>query len=205
MISSITISQDNKVLTSDLMAVHSPLVFLVDVEYSGTDPEILFVDVLDADDTLLGSFKAIPYKDLLPTIRQFMFIADSVLRGYMESFEEFVQGSDTLVAVPDITKQFKLIFSDPDSICPPTELEFVAIHSASQFGSNPNRSDIFNNDPDEYIAIANFPVYVYFYNDDPNNVVTIGDSSVQEVIATDYDDDQFTDFDDRLFLIDIIT
>ena len=201
----LTISQNNKVGSSDLMAVHSPLIFLVDVEYSGTDPYFIYVDIYDIDDALLGTFKCIPYLDLLPTIRQFMFIADSVLRGYMDLFNDQIQTNNSFIHIPAITKVFKLVFRDPDGVATDAETTITAIHAASQFGENQNLSSIYLNETQEYLCGVNLPVYVYFYNDSELNTVMVEDQSFQESIALDYDDTEFADFDDRLFTINVIT
>ena len=59
-ITTISISQDNKVDESNLMAVQSPLIFLIDVTYSGDPPDILYCDLQDEDSVLLNTFKCIP-------------------------------------------------------------------------------------------------------------------------------------------------
>lgn len=174
MITGISISQDNKIGDSDLLAVHSPLIFLIDVTYTGLIPDILYCDIYNEDSELLGSFKCIPYKDLLPEIRQFMFIADGFLRGYMEGFDDFVQTEYSLVYVEDITKIFELKFRDPDAGIPDEAITFTAIHAIKQFGESPNLLEIYNNDSDLYIAAKNKPCYIYFYNNDENNIISVG-------------------------------
>lgn len=200
----ILITQDNQLGSSDLLAVQSPLSFLIDFTYVGSAPNVLYCDIYNSDDDLLDTFKCIPYKDLVPGLRQFIFIADSVLRGYMDDFEEFVQTSGTFQFVDNITTEFKLTFRDPDDIALSVSTEFTACHASRQFGENPNMIEIFNNEIDCYITSENKPVYVYFYNDDPANIVTVEDQSFSEQIALDYDDTEFADFDDTLFTIDII-
>lgn len=184
-ITGISISQDNKVGDSDLLATQSPLVFLVDVTYTGLIPDVLYCDIYDKDSELLSTFKCIPYKDLLPTIRQFMFIADGILRGYMEDFNDFVQTENSLEYVEDITKIFELKFRDPDAGVTDESITFTAIHAIRQFGENPNLSEIYNNDHDTYIAAKGKPCYVYFYNNNESNVLSIGSagSTVKFVVS----------------------
>lgn len=203
-LSLLEISQDNVYNGSDLMPIHSDLTFLIDVTYSGTRPDFIYCDVFNEDTELLGTFKCIPYKDLSLSIRQFAFKSSSVLRGYMNEYDDFVQSEYSFLPVPDITKYFKLTFRDPDGVASEVSQEIYAIHGANQFGQNPNKDDIYNNETDTYITAENQPVYVYFYNDDATNTVTVEDQSFQLVTALDYDDTEFADYDDTLFTIDII-
>lgn len=172
-ISNINIHQDNKVGDSDLLAVHSPLSFLVDVTYSGAIPDILYCDIYHELE-LLSTFKCIPYQDLLPNERRFIFIADSIIRGYMGEFDDFIQTENSLVSVPDITKIFELKFRDPDAGVADESVLFTAIQAAKEFGESPNLTEIFNNDSDVYIAAKDKVCYVYFYNSDPLGVPTVG-------------------------------
>ena len=172
MISSLEIYQDNKIGDSNLMAVHSPLVFLIDANYSTTDPYFIYCKLYDGE-TLLNTFRCIPYKDLTTTKRRFMFIADSILRGYMEGYDDFVQSSSSLAFVEDITKEFTLVFSDPDGDADDVSLDIVAMHGVSQFGENQNKVDIFSNESEIIIAANNKPCYVYFYNDDITNEISV--------------------------------
>lgn len=184
-ITDISIHEDNKVGDSDLLAVHSPLTFLVDVTYTGAVPDVLYCDVYDEDALLLSTFKCIPYQDLLPTQRRFIFIADSIIRGYMDSFDDFVQSENSLVHVDGATKIFELKFRDPDAGVSDESVTFTAINAAREFGENPNLSEIFNNDTQTYIAAKDETVYVYFYNDDTANIITIGDSFITKFIISD--------------------
>lgn len=178
-ITDISIHEDNKVGDSDLLAVHSPLAFLIDVTFTGAIPDVLFCDVYDEDAVLLATFKCIPYQDLLPTERRFIFIADSILRGYMNEFDDFVQTENSFVAVSDITKIFELKFRDPDAGVPDAEVTFTAIQASKEFGENPNLTDIFNNETQIYLAPKDGVVYIYFYNDDPTAAVSINGELLQ--------------------------
>lgn len=172
-ISSLSFYQDNKVGDSNLMPIHSPLIFLVDAVYDTEDPYYIYCKVYNESDQLLDTFKCLPYKDITVTQRRFMFIADSILRGYMESFEDFAQTNNTLEYVEDITKRFKLVFSDPDENATDIELEIVAIHGVSQFGEHPNKSNIYNNEAETIIGISGKPCYIYFYNNDEDNILSL--------------------------------
>ena len=71
-ITDITISQDNKVASSNLVPIHSPVIFIVDVTYTGLIPEVLNVEISD-ETGLLETYRAIAYSDPSATERQFVF------------------------------------------------------------------------------------------------------------------------------------
>lgn len=173
----LTVIQDNKVISgSDLLCVHSPLIFIIDAEYTGTAPDAIYVKVQDVPAyTLLGTYKLIPYLDTSSTHRQFIFIADAIIRGLMEDFPDFVQSGQSLVPVADIIKKFSLVFIDTLEAVMGLEVIFMALCATRQFGDNPNAIEIFNNDVDTYHGAVNKPVYVYFYNDLATNVITVED------------------------------
>lgn len=184
MISSLNLIQDNKVVNSDLMAIHSPFIFLVDAIYTG---EVLFIycKIYNESDQLLNTFKCIPYKDITATQRRFMFVANSILQGEMEGFEDFAQSVGSFVPVPDITKKFKLVFSDPDDVADDLEVEIMACHGVKQFGSSPNMSEIYTNESETVTGVKGHPVYVYFYNDNASNVISLSDIYTATLIVSD--------------------
>jgi len=172
-ITSISITQDNIVEDSNLIPIHSPVMFIADVLYTGLVPDTINVQILNESDTLLQTYKCIPYRDLLTGIRQFIFIASEPIRSLMEDFADFAQLVETLVAVPDITKIFKLKFVDPDNSAIFDVETFTFAHAIKQFGENPNLNEQYNNEDDHYFAAKNTPVYLYFYNNDSANVVNV--------------------------------
>jgi hypothetical protein len=201
----INIDQDNKDGVSDLLPAHSKLVFLIDVEYTGAAPDRLDVEIYDTDDTLLETYNAIPFDDLLgtPATRQFAFVADGIVRGLMEEFDDTFQLFDTLVSIPEMTTRLRLKFIDPDNASMYDEGTYTFVHGARQFGENPNLKDQYDNDSDVYYAVKDGVVYVYFYNNNENNTLVIG-SNVVEVFALDFDDASiFTDYEDTNFTIDV--
>lgn len=201
-INSITISQDNKVGASNLMPIHSTLVFLVDVEFTGSYPLKLFVDFI-VDGNILDTFKAIPYKDILANTRQFAFVANDVVKGLMNDFSDTYQLNETIVHIQDITKTATLKFRDPDNELTFATIDVTFIHGAAQFGDNPNLDAIYNNDDSIYYGPDGGFVYMYFYNDDVNNILTIDSPTVRVVYAEDYDGAVFEDFNGNLFEIDV--
>ena len=203
-ITGVSISQNNIVSGSNLIPIHSPVIFIADVTYSGLLPNILNVQILDDTDTLLETYKAIPYRDPLATVRQFMFVAGEPIRSLMNGLEDFFQLDDTLEYVDDITKVIKLKFVDPDNELTFDEVTLDFAHATEQFGNNPNLVDQFNNEDDNYFAPDGGFVYVYFYNDDITNDVAIDGPLITEGNALDYDDSIFTDYDDSIFTIDTL-
>ena len=202
-ISNITISQDNKVDDSNLVPIHSPVIFIADVTYSGIVPDVLNVEISDGTG-LLETYRAIPYKDPLATVRQFVFIASTAIKGLMESFEDFHQLNETFLPVPDITKEFTLKFVDPNNAATFDEVLINFLHGHSQFGENPNKDAQFNNDSDIYFAGIGQFVYVYFYNNDANNDVAIDGPLLTEVAAQDDDGTEFQDDDGEVFTIEVL-
>lgn len=199
-ITSVTISQNNFIGSSDLLPVHSTLVFIADVAYSGAVPDVLYVDISDVGG-VLETYRAIPYKDPLSTLRQFAFIANDVIKGLMGGFDDELQLNESLVYIEDITKTLILKFYDPDDEDTNDTLIATFIHGAAQFGENPNFDSIYDNDSDTYLVPSGSFAYLYFYNEAEANVLTIGDADLQYEVALDYDDDDFTDYDDEQFTI----
>jgi len=201
-ISDITISQDNIINGSNLMPVHSPLIFLVDVTYSGPDPTILLVDVI-SDSEILETYKCIPYNDPLESVRIFAFVANDVMKGLMDNVDDFAQLNETLEYCEGITKIFTLKFYDPDNDLINDTVIIDLVHGAAQFGDNPNFDTIFNNDDQVIYGPDGKWCYIYFYNEDINNVLTVGQPVATLELAADYDDEIFTDYDDDSFQIDV--
>lgn len=202
MITDITISQDNIYNGSNLVPVHSPLVFLADVTYTSQAPDIIYVDIL-VDGEVVDTFKPIPFADPLGTVRTFAFVASEVLKGIMAGFDDFAQLIDTFNYVDGITKLVTIKFYDPDAPATSDSVEVDLIHGAAQFGENPNLDGVYNNEDQVYVGPEGSFVYIYFYNDDVANVLTIGSPVTLFEIATDFDDVEFTDFDDVEFEIEI--
>ena len=172
-ISSIVISQDNIILGSNLVPIHSPVVFLIDVTHSGLVPNTISVDLI-FNAVVQKTYSCIPYKDLSTTIRQFAFIANDAIKSLMDDFDDFAQLTDVLVNVENITKLITLKFFDPDLITTFDEVELNFIHAANQFNENANLLEVYDNDPDTYYTNENGYVYIYFYNNDPAATLSIG-------------------------------
>lgn len=191
-ITNIAISENNIEGDSDLMAVHNPLVFTINATFTGAAPELLYARVYDEDDVLLGTFKCIPYQDLTATIRQFMFIASDILRGFMDGFDDEAQSAFSLAFMENFTKVFNIEFDSQETPSgSEDEVEVVALHGVRQFGDNPNAENIFNNVALTYYGSENKPIYVYCYNDDAADTITI---------TPGLDDDNFIEYDGDYFI-----
>lgn len=164
-VTNIAVSQTNIVGDCNLLAVHSPLVFLIDVTYTGAAP-LLKCDVNDSAGVIIADdaiFNCIYYRDLAANIRQFMFIADQILRGYMPEFADFVQTSESVSQVTNIPLAFQLRFYDEGDTIEETA-DIIAYASSRQFGQTPAMTEMFLNESDTYIAGSGKTVYIYFFN-----------------------------------------
>lgn len=199
---SISISQSNVVEGSNLLPIHSPLVFLADVSYTGINPYVLYVDVI-YNGEVLDTFKAIPYNDPFNGVRTFAFVANSVIKGLMGSFDDFLQLNNTLSYVENITKLVTIQFRDPANELTTAFIEVDLIHGAAQFGDYPNFADVYNNENKIYYGAKGSFVYAYFYNNDTDNIITVNSGTTTLEDAQDFNDDIFTDFNDVNFQIDV--
>jgi hypothetical protein len=166
----ITVTQDNKVGNSDLLAIHSPVIFLVNVVYNGNAPEIVNAFMLE-------NYKCILYADISGTERQFAFIANEPALSNMPDFSDFAQLDDTLVHADYATRPLQIVFFEPITAIW-TSIYPVFCHATKQFGSVPNLTDVYNNVTDYYYAEKDKDVYVYFYSKDIGSVLRVGSSVV---------------------------
>lgn len=193
-ITAIELAQDNLVGSVNAMAVHSPLVFLVDVEYNSIAPDYIYAELLLAGQSLIIA-RCIYVTDISATVRRFKFTADEIIRSYMPEFDDFVQSGGSVVEATNISRSFDLVFKSDLGGTIQQSINIDAVHCARQIGQNQNLSDITANSTDVYIGAPNKPVYVYFYNTEsglPSNLV----------YALDYDDNFFIDYDDSKFTLD---
>lgn len=205
-INTLTISQDNKIGASDLLSIHNPLVFLCDVFYTGQYPTFIYVDVF-LDGVLNKTYKAIPFKDLSGTYRQFAFYADAIIRQLFIDLEttlldDFPQSAGTLVFVENLTRNITITFRDPNENAADASVSIVACSAASQFGdiNGSNLKTLFDNDTQTYYCAFGGRCYIYFYNDNINNILSINEA-LETFYATDYNGDIFTDYNGDRFTV----
>lgn len=191
-ITGITVYQDNIIGSVNVMAVHSPLVFLVDVDYTGQAPDFIYCEILRDGATEL-TVRCVYESDISATSRRFRFIADEILRAYMPALEDQEQSGGSVI-VADISQVFTINFKSDLSGTIQLPIVIEACNAARQIGSSACMTDSCENANELYIGYTGKPVYVYFYNLEDAPPV---DSSY----ALDYDDAYFTDYDGSRFTI----
>jgi hypothetical protein len=194
----VNIYQDNITDDCNLLSVHNPLIFLIDVTYTGEPTEILYCKILDEDSETLGIFKCIPYADVTASVRRFALMADSLLRGFMDELDDFSQSAGSLEFCSNMTKEFTLKFYAESEVIYDSVL-IIALQGVRQFGEDPSISELYHNEPQTYIAAEGKPLYVYIYNDSELNSIGITEGSSENGLL-DFDDEEFWDFDDELLI-----
>lgn len=164
MITELNISQSNQVGSSNLIAIHNPVAFIIDAYYSGAAPTKLYCDIQDEESNVLATYSCIPYRDLTDTLRQFVFQAQTAVKALMDDFDDFYQLVYTLEYVEGLTRKLVLKFYDPANVTIAISTTCVFTRAAMQFGENVNLSSQFNNDSDVYYGLGSSFAYVYFYN-----------------------------------------
>ena len=163
MISELNITQSNIEGVVNVMAVHNDLVFLIDATYSGDIPTSIYCSVkVDGVERLLA--RCLYKKDISENVRQFIFVADEILRGMMPDYSDFTQGAGTFVEVTNISQVFSLTFQSDIEGTVSEGIEIEACHAARNIGEKANMIDLCANGDDAYIGAFGLPVYVYFYN-----------------------------------------
>lgn len=164
----------NNIDSVNLLSVHNPLVFIVEVDYTSTAPNLLYV----SESVSSKVYSCIPYSDPQPGKRQFMFIADEIIRGLMDGFDDAVQSDSTNEFQSNLTKEVELRFYDPtveswDEGVNEMYIDCNFCHATRQFGENPSLNELYNNDPESYIGIVGSPCYVYYYCIDLSSTLTV--------------------------------
>lgn len=171
-ITSITVVQDNKVDSCPLLSVHNPLVFIVEANYTSTAPDTLYV----SESVNSGIYSCIPYSDPQAGKRQFMFIADEIIRGLMGDFDDIVQAGTTNIFRANKTLDLTLTFYDPSTPATDCTIDIIAMAGSRQFGESPSINELYENEDESYVGIVGFPCYCYFFNDSTSNVLTVSES-----------------------------
>ena len=192
----VRIIQDNKVDGWELLSVHNPLVFIAEVDYDSTTPDTISVR-LESESVIIFEGNAITFKDSAPKTRQFVFMADTFIRGAMPDYEDEVQGANTLIPIQNITKPFTITFTY-ENITASTS--FVACNASSQFGDEFGACLKDINLPKTYTAGEGGVVYLYMYNWDENNVILM-DTDLTVAYAENSNGDDFTNSNGDKFLI----
>lgn len=173
MIQSIEILERNVTNDSDVLSIHNPIIFLIEVTYTEETPEtvpaIIFgLNIESGVYEELGTFACMPYKDVDNTHRQFIFVANNIIKSYMSSFDDTFINENVIQYVEGMTRDFAIIFQELNM----GVVAFTALHATRQYGENQNLIDVYRNETNNtYYAALGMPVYVYYYNYDENNSV----------------------------------
>jgi len=186
---SISIVQDNRDEAFNLVSINNPLVFICEVEYDGLTPDYLETELLK-EGVVVGTFKAISYKDTAPQTRQYYFKADDIIKSFLTDFKDFAQGANTTIFVPNITAQFSVKFKYEALTA---QCDFTACNAVRQFGNSTGAEMTDINNATIYTAGEGGVVYIYFYNWDENNVISFDSPGLISGYALDWNSDIFTD------------
>ncbi len=171
-VTSLNITQDNIIEGSKVMPVHSPLVFICNAIYTDDPPSNILVDIIK-EGTTLATYNAIYLDDIAIGERRFVFKANRVVTGEMLPFDDTFQVLNSVVNLDNIIEPFQITFRDLEGVATEVTVDCDFIHGASQFGQEPNFVDISNNEDEVIYCPSGQLAYVYFYNDDENNVITV--------------------------------
>lgn len=171
-ITSITVVQDNKVDSCLLLSVHNPLVFIVEVNYTATAPDILYV----SDSVSSGIYSCVFHSDPQAGKRQFKFIAADIVRALMSDFDDVIQSGTTNIFRANKTLEITLTFYDPSTPATNVQIDFIAMTACRQHGESPSINELYENDNETYLGIVGFPCYCYFFNDNTANVITVSET-----------------------------
>jgi len=192
MITAIDITRDNFVGGCRLLAVQSDLIFYFDATYSGTVPDYLIVEAtVDGVSYIIG--KAIFLKDISANKRRFQFNASEFVRALVaDAIDDFEQSDESIVET-NVSRVVTVIVKSDIAGTVQQSFQFEAINAVRQSYEQPALTELAANNEAPYVAIAGYPVYIYFY----------GSEILHETsYALDYDDGVFLDYNGDKFVID---
>jgi len=206
-INTISIVQDNIVSGANLLSINNPVAFIANAFYSGQTPDYLYVDI-SYNGVVIKTVKAIPYKDLTGTLRQFVFLADTILKGELfadkdiNPMDDVVQDVGTFIYIDNITREFIVTFRDPSGIAASVSSTIVICLASSQYDDTNGCAmvDQFTNATDTMLCAAGGVCYVYFYNSNTSNILSIN-APLNVNYAVDSNADVFTDSNADKFVI----
>ncbi len=161
---SINIIQDNIISGATLLTINNPLVFFVDVEYTGIADDSIFCEITDVNNiAVTNDLYAIAYSDISATKRRYMLDSDQILRGLNTTIQEFLQANNTIAQ--DINSNtFTITFYVYNPSTLTDSITFNTLQGSVQFGNSPSRVAIYTNVTRSQIAYYGFWGYAYFYN-----------------------------------------
>jgi hypothetical protein len=194
-VTGLTIYKDNIEGSINTMAVHSPLIFLIDLTYTEVAPDKMYCEILIGTTSVL-TVRCIYASDVSSGTRRFKFVADEILRSLLPLFDDYVQSGQSFEIAKNLSQEFQLVFKD-DLVNTHADSCFIdAVHAARQVGESACMTDICANASGIYIGAPNKPVYVYFYNK-ASGVIPPEPTDY----ALDYNGDIFTDYNGDRFTI----
>lgn len=192
----------------DNISIHNPVNLLFEVDYDTIVPPT-GITLTFYGENEIGTFsvKLVECNPLIystnTNTRTFILRdTNEILKPFMESYNDTLSVEKSINHLPNMTKLIKMNMVC-DSI---TEIVYINLmHCSTQVHGELLTMETFSGEI-TYCGGEESVVYVYFYNNSNDNVITIsggGIIPVLEFVALDYDDAPFKDFDDYYFRIDI--
>lgn len=175
-VTALTTYKDNTYQSVNLISVHNPLCFMVDVDYTGSAPDNIQLEILDDTDTVIGEAVFHGYEDIQSGKRRYYALLEQYLRSYINDFSDFEQTAQTLEHVANMTKYLKCRFyyqNSPGVYVYSSYFCLIIGNMSSQIGELEAQSDIYNNENELIIGYYNKPLYVYFYNNSTTNTIAL--------------------------------
>lgn len=195
------IIQDNKINGFDLLAIHNPLFFIVQLNYeTGDIPDFLNVRIFDVSTSTTNPVwigRAHPYKDISGVARQYILSVSQVTMSILmpEIKDQLEQPINALFFAEYASRNFNLEFYENNSLYGlHLFTDFVALNGSAQIGDDGGACKIKYNTPNVYTCTVGAYVYVYCYSDSNTSLITVDSQVLQEVFARNSDLSIFQNF-----------
>ena len=188
----------------DTITIHNPVNLFVDAYYDGvTPPDSMKLTVYGKNS--IGSYlvklieiKCIIYQDFIDRRRFIVRNAQNILQPFMKDFTDTLSPEKVLDFLDNMSLDLRFVF-ESESIA---QQEYVTLlHAATQIREKAKITSWYNKEI-TYTGAKDMPVYLYFYNDNSDNVIYINDSDADKIILDvcyDYDDAIFYEYNDFWF------
>lgn len=184
-ISSISIIQSNIINDVNLIAAHSDVFFIAEAIYSGLTPTSLGVAIYDKEDVLLKNFRAVTKGDTSVTTREFYFESGVLIRALMPLFDDFFQGSNTILKCTNLDKIIKIKFYDLDNEATFSETITVNFaHAVRQIAESVGIEDVFLNFSKTVFCVKDRHCYLYYYNSEIGTNLSVLDETQENVLSS---------------------
>jgi hypothetical protein len=169
-VTSIAITQDNVVSGCNLLAAHSPLIFLI--EATGSDfPDYLTVNIKEGTITL-DTFKAVAYQWVAGG-QIYIFNAERILRAFMPSFDDQSQADDTIARCKYSDRALTIEVTHEaltDSV------DIIPYVAARQRGEVEALAGIYDNDAEKVYCFKDRYFYLHYYQQAAASIILAFDS-----------------------------